>query len=96
MGMSMDIQGYRAKDTKWKKMEEAYKACRSAGIGIPKEIDEFFVGEDPNYISAMVDGLTVDLGDAVTEIDEEMVEGYWVDITKLPKDIKILRFTNSY
>jgi len=95
MSMSTDITGYREKDKRWDEMVEVYKTCENAGVAIPSEVEEFFNGEHPDSICAM-DGFSVDINCAMEQIDEEMVEGWWVDVEKLPKGVKIIRFANSY
>ena len=88
----MRIKGYRGKDAEWKKMEKVWYACEEAGIGTPKEVDEFFGWEPPSIAC----GKEVDIKEAITILDADMIEGWNVDISKLPKEVKIIQFYNSY
>lgn len=92
MGMSTHVIGFRAADEKWKKMKAAYNSCQKAGIPIPREVSEFFNWGDPNNLS----GIEVKLGEALKPWQTDGCEGYEVDVTKLPPNLKILRFYNSY
>jgi hypothetical protein len=92
MSMGTHVIGFRPPDEKYKKMLKAYQACVDAGIVTPREVDDFFnnLTPDPN-------GIEVELNKAVTAwTDGDMCQGYEVDVTKLPKDVKIIRFYNSY
>lgn len=91
MSMSTHVVGFRPPDDKWKKMKEAYDACHKAGVMVPPEVDDFFEGEEPSN-----NDMQVDISKAVKPFRADMQEGYEVDITKLPKDVKVVRFFNSY
>ncbi len=93
MSMSYHIVGFRPPDAKWHKMKAAWEACDAAGLRIPAEVAEFFGHEDPDE-----SGVEVEIEDteSVTEYRAEMREGFEVDVTKLPPDVKIIRFFNSY
>ena len=75
-------------------MKAVYKACEAAGTEVPREVDSFFGWEAPGDRP----GIEVDVEKlkAVSEYRDDMREGYEVDLTKLPPDIKFLRFYNSY
>jgi len=94
MGMSTHIQGIVPPDDKWKKMKEAYDACNKAGIDIPEEIEAFFNYEIPDDKGVIIE---VENHEAVQKCSpHEMAEGYEVEIAKLPKNVKFIRFYNSY
>ena len=95
MGMSTHVVGFKPADAKWKKMKAIYDACVSADVEIPESVDSFFDGDDPNNSPG---GVTADLDKSkcVTAYKSDDAEGFDVDITKLPKDVTILRFTNSW
>lgn len=92
MSMSIYVVGFRPADAKWKKMKHIYDACVTAGVSIPEEVDKFFDNESPGDKP----GKEIGIDTAVTEYNAEMCEGFEVDITKLPSDVKIIRFYNSY
>lgn len=94
MGMSTHVIGFRPPDARWKKMKAVYDACIAAETTPPKEVMEFFGHEDPDDSGVEVE---IEDTDAVSEYsDEYSAHGYEIDIRKLPKDVHILRFYNSY
>ncbi len=94
MGMSTHIIGFRPSDDKWREMKAVWNACSKAKIKIPDKVYDFFNGEDPNDLA----GIEVKIQDsgAVKEYWVDGQNGFEVDITKLPKELKIIRFYNSY
>lgn len=93
MGMSMHVVGFRAPDEEWKKMKEVFDACDKAGIDIPEEVIEFFNYEDPDEAGVLVE--LKEIG-ALEEWADEGRSGFQVDISKLPKRLKYIRFYNSW
>lgn len=93
MSMSTFVMGFRPPDEKWKKMKAIWDSCKKAGVEAPKEVDSFFGGEPPDD-----SGVEVKLEGTLCcrEYREEMRDGFEIEISKLPKDIKIIRFVNSY
>ena len=99
MSMSTCVEAIRPPNEKWKKMKVAYDACKAAGAGIPDDVDDFFNGEPPDdrgVVVCHVSKYDKELPDWVTKVDKEMQEGFEIDISKLPRDVTVLRFTNSY
>jgi hypothetical protein len=99
--MSTHVQGFVPPDAKFKKMLQAYQACESAGVPIPAEVDKFFNGELPDDTGVKVSTydnsvLAKAFKGAITEYNEDDGQGYEVDLRKVPSDIKIIRFTNSW
>lgn len=92
MSMSTHVVGFRKADEQWNKMKAAWLACEAAGASIPDAVYEFFGGEYPGDKP----GCEVEIEDAVSEWDDEDCHGYEVDLTKLPKGVKIIRFYNSW
>jgi len=91
MGMSTHIVGFRPPDEKWKAMKAIWDACRKADVSVPREVDDFFNGEVPDPA-----GVEVPLKEAVRDWGDESRDGFEVDVTKLPKDVTIIRFYNSW
>lgn len=91
MSMSSYVYGFRPPDEEWKKKKEAFDACQKAGVSPPEEIWEFFGNEDPDEA-----GVQVDIKEAVENYSAENVDGFQVDLKKLPKNIRYIRFVNSY
>ncbi len=92
MSMSTYVIGFRKPDDdKFQKYVNIWNSCVEAGVGVPHEVFDYFDGEDPDE-----NGMQVDIKDALTEYSEDMVDGFEVDITKLPEGVKVIRFFNSY
>ena len=90
MGLSIHIVGFKPADEKWEKMKAVWESCEAAGIPIPPDVEKFFRWEKPDE-----SGVTVDrsaLGSAVEEFSNMEASGFQVDLTRLHKDVKILRF----
>lgn len=92
MGMSTHIVAFRQPDEKWNKMKAVWVACEKAGVSIPRDVEEFFNHENPNDKM----GMEVKINKALSGWGDGSRQGYEVDLEKLPKDVKILRFYNSY
>ncbi len=91
MSMSSHVVGFRPPDETFDKMFVVWNTCQEAGVTVPKEVQEFFGWESPDE-----NGIVVDIKEAVTPYNADYQDGFEVDITKLPKDVKIIRFYNSY
>jgi len=101
MGMSSSVYGIRPPNERWRKMKEIYEACEKADIDPPEEVQEFFPdGEPPDPKGVVVDlscfGPKYENHPSVTEYKGDMDEGFEVEIDKLPPDVKIIRFVNSW
>ena len=95
MGMSTYVKGFRPPDEKFKKMEAAYKTCKAAGIPMPMEIEDFFDGAEPDPNGVEID-LTIGTDAAAKKWNDGCSQGYDVDVSKLPKDVTVIRFINSW
>lgn len=96
MSMSSSVRGFVPPDDKFKKMLKAYKSCEDAGISPPKEVRDFFNDETPDPAGVEINLKDKKYKDAVKVYHAEMQEGFEIDLTKLPDDIKVIRFVNSY
>ncbi len=94
MGMSMYVVGIKPPDAKWNKMKKIYDACQEADMDVPDAVMDYFDGEDPDDKGVLLDESR--LGKAVSEYCVEGCSGFEVELSKLPKDVKILRFYNSW
>ncbi len=94
--MSSHVMGLKPVDEKWRKMYAAYKACEEASIDPPKKVLDFFEGVE--FDSIETTGIEVDLEetDCCKEYSGNMKDGFEIEVAKLPKDVKIIRFYNSY
>lgn len=97
--MSTRVEAIKPPNKKWEAMKAVYDACVAAGTSTPKEVDDFFNGGSPDtigVIAATVHDSTKLLPPWVTKVEREMESGFEIDVTKLPKDVTVVRFTNSY
>lgn len=93
MSMSTSVSGFRPPDEKWKKMKAIWDSCEKADIAVPDEVENFFDGGPPDDL-----GVEIDLEhlDCCNPYGSDDGGGFEVKISKLPKDIKIIRFCNSW
>jgi hypothetical protein len=102
MGMSTSICGIKPADDTFQKMKAVYDACETAGIQVPKEVSDFFCDDTPDSNGVIVPlhkhaNRTSTYHKAITEIHVGYPEaGFYVDVTKLPPDVKIIKFWNSW
>ncbi len=89
MSMSTHVIGFRPPNGKWKDLKKVWDACHSAGINPPKEVQEFF-----NYCVPDENGVEVKIPHKA--YNAEMQDGFEIEVDKIPKDVKIIRFYNSY
>lgn len=94
MGMSSSVCGVVPADEKFNKMKDIWNMCESTGVAIPDEVVDFFDGERPDDAGVVV---WIDRNSAaVTEYNNDMSQGFEVDISKLDPKFKIIRFVNSW
>ena len=94
MSMSTYVRGFRPPDEKWKKMKKIWDSCQEAGIDVPSEVDDFFDENEPDEA-----GVEIQLGKkqgCEEWSDGDGREGIEIDISKLPKDVTVVRFVNSW
>ena len=95
MSMSTSVIGIKPPDEKFKKMYAIYKACETAGVSTPPEVDEYFNDEPPDEAGVLIFMSGACEYEAVKQWEDESGFGYEIDITRLPKDITKIRFVNS-
>ena len=89
MSMYTNVCGFAPPDATWKKMKAIYDSCNEARVEIPDKVDEFFDGEPPDNSGVRIE---LDGHDCCTDFNEEMQEGFQIEIAKVPKNIKFIRF----
>lgn len=92
MGVSTHVIGYMEADAHFRKMKCIWDECVELRITIPNEVLEFFHNEYPGDEPCR----KVDISGALEEWSDDYRSGFDVDITMLPKHVKIIRFYNSY
>ena len=90
MGMSTHVVGIKPPDAIWKQMKLIWDTCEAAGIDeIPKKVGEFFNWEEPDE-----KGVILEIPHE--EWSDESREGIEIEVKKIPKDVKIIRFYNAW
>ena len=96
MGTHYFVEGIKPPDDDWKRMKAIWDACEEADVDPPDEVERFFDGEKPDP-----KGVTMRLGDTWEDRthhecfeygSEDSRAWFDVEIDKLPKDVKIIRF----
>jgi hypothetical protein len=90
--MSTHVVGFIPPDDKWRQMKAVYEACSKAQVVVPMEVRDFFNGEAPGNKP----GMEVLLGDAAKQWHDDYRQGIEVNLKKLPPDVTILRFYNTW
>lgn len=96
MSMSTHVVGIKPPDEDWKKHKAVWDACTKAGVDIPDATLDFFDGEAPDNAGVIVEFDRPGMTTFVSEWSDDSASGFEVDIEKLPKGIKVLRFYNSW
>ena len=92
MSMSTGVFGIRPPNDKWKEMKKIYDSCVKLKQDIPEFVWEFFNEETPEP-----DGVSINLeGVCAKEWSDDYRAGIEIDVAKLPKGVKIIRFYNSW
>ena len=89
MGMSTGIYGLKPPDETWKKMKTILDACKAGGVEPPPRVSAFFE-EEPDGDN----GQRVEIPWKKWEGNGET--GIEIEVAKIPKDVKIIRFYNSW
>jgi hypothetical protein len=74
-------------------MKDVFKACNIAGIDPPEEVEDFFGGETPNEDEA---DFNLEDSDCCRKYENDMEEGFEIIVDKIPEDVTIIRFVNSW
>ena len=96
MGMSTRVVGVRDLGGQFDKMMKAKLACDDAGIGYPKEVEDYFEYPKESEECIRKGMQEIDIGDAVDQINRDGTSGYEVDLSKLSSEVKAIRFTNNW
>lgn len=92
MGMSTHVVGIVPPDDTFLKMRAVYETCKTAKVRIPEDVVEFFNHEPPDE-----QGVVASLPKECIRVhNADMENGFEIDLTKVPKHVKAIRFYNSY
>lgn len=96
MGISMHVVGFKPPDEKWKKMKAVYDACCEADTVTPPEVAQFFNYDPPDESGVRISEKDLRNAGAVEDWDDDTREGFEINLDKIPKDVKVIRFYCSY
>jgi len=88
--MSTNVVGFIPPDDNWKKMKKIWDTCKEMNIEPPIEVLDFFDGSQPDDNGKEV-GLPIDKWN-----DDMSRSGFELEIDKIPENVKIIRFYNSW
>ena len=92
MGMDTYVVGIKPPDSDWEKVKLIFDAYINAGIMVPAEIWDYFGGVAPDD-----KGVSVELPpNCISNYSRDGECGYDIEVSKIPKGIKIIRFYNSW
>ena len=96
MGMDTYVIGFKPADEKWRAMKAVWDACKAAGIAPPVDVDRFFGGYTPAPHGVRIGQNDLLMCGAAREWSDESSSGFEVDVKKLPPDVTVVRFYNSW
>jgi hypothetical protein len=87
--MSTVVRGFVPPDDKWQRMKAIWDNCEAVGVEIPDEVLDFFDHVDP-------DPAGVEVKIPTTKWSNNHAEGLEIEVDKIPKHVKMIRFYNSW
>lgn len=90
------VEGFKPPDEKWRAMKAVYDACRAAGVDVPPVVEKFFNGVPPAEHGVRLDHDALKKLGVLTDWEDGDYDGFDIDLTKLPPDVKVLRAYRSY
>ena len=95
MGMSTSVYGIRDLDGRFADLMKIKLACDDAGTSYPKEVTDYFKypSESEEYNRSEME--QIDISKAVSEVNSDCSDGFKVDLSKLPGEVKAVLFVNS-
>lgn len=96
MSVSTCVQGFKPPDETWVKMKAVWDACEAAAVPVPDHVAAFFGYDTPDAAGVEVSRKDLEACGAVREWQAEMEDGFEIDISKVPADVKIIRVYTSY
>lgn len=98
MGMSTNIVAFIPDtDETYQKHKKVLLACLEADVELPKTTAEYFNYSYPQEC-ALEEKLTFDLkeGEHYQIFKNDWSRGFEIDLNKIPKEVKTIRFYNSF
>ena len=91
MGMSTHVVAFREADEKWHKMKAVWDVCEESGVPIPDAVLGFFDYESPDPA-----GVEIEIPKHEWTNGDTLQDGFEVHLDEIPKDVKVIRFYNSW
>ncbi len=89
MSMGTNVIGFAPPDETWERMKSVWETCEALGITVPNEVDSYFDGQDPDPA-----GVEIELPQE--EWSNDYCAGIEIEVEKIPKHVKKIRFYNSW
>jgi len=89
--MSWRVEGIVPPDDKWEKMKAIWDAYAKTDMEVPDEVWQFFGERDPDE-----SGTIIDIKDLCQEWGDMDRSGYELDVSKIPKHVKTIRFYTGW
>lgn len=96
LSTSTYVYGIRLPGSEWRRMKAVWDACRAADVEAPEEVSAFFNWEEPDEVGVVIDLEKAGAARIWKPGGDSMREGVEVNLERLPEDIAIIRFVNSY
>ena len=87
--MSAHVIGFAPPDDEWRRMKAVWDACINANVPVPDYVAKFFDWQEPDER-----GVEVEI--PATEWEDDLRDGYEIEVSKIPPQVKFIRFYNSY
>lgn len=90
--MTTKVIGFRPPDEEWKKMKAIWDSCKAAGnVQVPEAVQFFF-----NWCEPDPNGIKTELKTVKWSDEDAMAEGLELKVTDIPKNVTVIRFSNSW
>lgn len=96
MGMSTFVSAFIPPDEKWRQMKAVWDACTRAAVPVPRDVRSFFNEEEPDERGVRIDHSSLENAGVITEWCNDDASGYELHLDKLSRDVKTVRFYNSW
>lgn len=96
MSMSTIVVGFIPPDDEYKRKAAAWNACKAAGVEPPHELLMMFDDNEPDPHGMEISKRELEACGALAKWHNEYAEGYEVTVAKLPPNVKVIRFYNSW
>ena len=93
MSMSTHVEGFYPPDEQWQKMKAIWDACEAAGVEAPRDVAKFFDYGSPDPSGVRTEAENTDW---CRPWEDDGARGFEITVEKIPANVKIIRFYNSW